>query len=269
MKKKNLIVIILTAVIFLSAVLLGVTTVYRVDDVTLRVDVYSDEASAEAEELQQKLSALYKDESLLFAGKNAAEELFEDYPYFRMTSFKKEFPNKIIVQATEDVEVYAVKSGDEYYILSLDGTILGVRQSATNRSDGNDNILISGLTVSGKKGENVTALGDDAWTALIKAGQAIDSTLGGIRNNFVEIAVAKPTSSSEEVLFKIKTRETVNLYIRNPYEKTETKAEKVVDYYVDLEDEQRLCGMVVAYDSGEDVSVTYFNSDTLQNYFNA
>lgn len=265
MKKKNLIVIILTAVIFLSAVVLGVTTVYRVDDVQLNVEVYSQEATAEAEDLQEKLSALYKDESILFARKSAAEELFEDYPYFRITDFKKEFPNKIIVEAKEDVEVYAVKSGEDYYILSLDGTILGVRDSAKNRSDGNDNVLIQGLTVSGKKGEKVSG---DAWNALLKVGQTISEKLDGVRSNFVEIAVANPTSSTEEIIFKIKTRETVNLYIRNPYESTEKKADALVEYYKNLEDEERLCGMVVAYDASGEVSVSYFNSDSLETYFN-
>lgn len=267
MVKKNWIIIVLAVVVFLSAALLGVTTVYRIDGVTLETDVYSTEAQQEAEDLQEKLSALYKGENILFANDDAAKEVFEDYPYFRMTEFKKEFPNKIVIEAKEDVETYAVRGSDGYYILALDGTILGVRDNYTNRSDGNPNVLISGtaLGVSGKKGEKIS--GDICWESLIKTGEKIATTMDGVRNNLVEISVAKPASNSAEYIFKFKTRETVNLYIRNPLSATEEKAKKLIEFYRDMEDEQRLCGMAVAFDTAEGVKVEYFSNDTLELYF--
>ncbi|MBQ9729390.1 MAG: hypothetical protein IJV80_01105 [Clostridia bacterium] len=267
MKNKKLIVIVLTVVIFLTAALLGFTTVYRIDGVNLQISLYSDEAKAEGAQLEEKLNGLYVGENLVFASPEAAEEVFADYPYFRMAEFKKEYPNKLVIVAKEDVEVYAFESGSQYYIVGLDGTILGVRDNPVNRSDGGNNVLVKGVTVSGQKGEKIS--GDDCLNALIEAGQAISACVDGVRSNFTEIRVEKPTSDPSQTIFRIKTRETVNLYIRNPYSKTQEKATAIVTAYLGLEDGQRLCGMLLA-DEGTDGTVLakHYNSDTLAQYFN-
>ena len=64
MRMKNLIAILLTAVIFVAVAVLGVSTVYRVSAVTLEVSVVSDDARTEASTLEKQLSALYKKESI-------------------------------------------------------------------------------------------------------------------------------------------------------------------------------------------------------------
>jgi peptidoglycan hydrolase CwlO-like protein len=57
---KKIVVVLVTIVIFLSACVLGVSTVYRVDNVTLKVQgvSISDEAMAEEERLQKALSPI-------------------------------------------------------------------------------------------------------------------------------------------------------------------------------------------------------------------
>ena len=54
MHKRNIIAIILTAVIFVAAVVLGVSTVYRVNAVTLDVSLVSEAAKAEEHFLRQR-----------------------------------------------------------------------------------------------------------------------------------------------------------------------------------------------------------------------
>ena len=60
MQKKTVLVIILTALIFLSAGVLGVSTVYRVNEVTVRAATLSSEAETEAEQLKEKLQQAYE-----------------------------------------------------------------------------------------------------------------------------------------------------------------------------------------------------------------
>ena len=55
MQKKKVITIILTVLVFLSAALIGVANVFRVDDVVLETNVVSTEATAEAEQLRKDL----------------------------------------------------------------------------------------------------------------------------------------------------------------------------------------------------------------------
>ena len=117
MHKRNVIAIILTALIFIAAALLGVSSVYRVSAVTLDVSVISEAAKGEADELQRKLAERYRDESIFFVEKQEAEEEFAAFPYFRMVSFKKTYPNRLVIQANEDAELFAVDRGNGYYIL--------------------------------------------------------------------------------------------------------------------------------------------------------
>lgn len=55
MHKRNVIAILLTAVVFIAAVVLGVYSVYRVDAVTLNVSVISAVAREEADALGRKI----------------------------------------------------------------------------------------------------------------------------------------------------------------------------------------------------------------------
>ena len=54
MRIRNVVAVVLTAIVFLSAAALGVSNVYRVDAVTLDVSVISDAAREEADALQKK-----------------------------------------------------------------------------------------------------------------------------------------------------------------------------------------------------------------------
>ena len=98
MKKKTVLTVILTALIVLSAAVLGVANVFRVDGVVVNAPMVSDAAKAEAEALQEELAMVYQGENTLFANEAKAEEVFAKYPYFRLTSFEKEFPNILVIE---------------------------------------------------------------------------------------------------------------------------------------------------------------------------
>ena len=85
MQKKKIVTVILTAILFLSAALIGVANVYRVDSVVLNAGTVSSAARAEAEALKKELEEAYAGESSIFAGETVAKEIFEKYPYFRMS----------------------------------------------------------------------------------------------------------------------------------------------------------------------------------------
>ena len=132
--RKKLWVILLTALVFLSGSVLGVSTVYRVDEVTVDALVVSKEAEAEAETLKDRLEEAYKKASIFFANDEKAQEVLADFPYFRLTDFEKSYPNRLIFKITEDAEVYALENaaGQEYYILGEDGMLLDIRNTYIN-----------------------------------------------------------------------------------------------------------------------------------------
>ena len=263
MRKKNVLIIVLTVLLFLSVAVLGVSSIYQVNAVAVRAPVVSEEAKVEAEELQKKLTAAYEKQSIFFADDTLAKQIVAEFPYFNMTGFEKQYPNRIVVEITEDAEVYACEAGNgKYYILSIDGTILGVRENYKNRSDNADNLLLSGLTATGEKGETLS--GDSCLSTLFPFLEKVSSLFGGIRRNILSVTVLRPASVEEETVFKLTTREGVNVYVRNPSVLTAQKAEIAFAQYMGLSAEQKLKGMLIVSDVSGEVIYDYHQTDSMK-----
>ncbi len=257
MKKKRVVTVILTVLIVLSAAVLGVANVFRVDSVIVNAPMVSDAAKAEAEALQKELNETYQGANTLFANAQTAEEVFAKYPYFRLTGFSKEFPNVLVIEATEDAEVYAVEAGAEgYYILSESGTVLGVRSTPTNRADGAENILVTGVGISGALGEK--AVGEDGLQEILALTKRMSELLGGVRSNLVSVETVRHGSVTQLTL---RMREGVTVYVIKPESFTLQKAELLTEKYLSLSDSQRLTGSIVVTDDKAQPLVSYYQSE--------
>ena len=261
MRKKSVIVILLTALILLSAAMLGVSSVYRVEFVCVNASLVSEVAKEEVEELQTRLQTAYEKEGSLSVDQTRAKEIIDDFPYFRLVSFEKSYPNRVVVSVAEDEEIYAtvIPEENEYYILNAEGTVLGIRENYQNRSDNAPNLLITGLTARGEKGEPLT--GDDCLETLFSVCGRISNRLDGIRKNVLSVEVVRPTSLREETMFKLSMKEGVSLYLCNPFAQEEEKVEIAMDKYLSLSFEQRLRGTIVVSEQSESVIAEYFDEE--------
>lgn len=247
MHRRNIIAVILTVVIFLSATVLGVSAVYRVDEVRLETQTVSAAAEAEAIELRKKILARYKDDSIFFADRTKTEKELAEFPHFRMISFQKSYPDRLVIRLVEDAEIFALKKSEsEYLILGLDGTLLSVRDAATNRSDGKDNIVVEGLEADGEKGRIVSS--DGLCAPLFAFAEEIDSPLGGIRTNVVKITVRRPIADESSASFLIELTEGVVANISEPSVKTAEKARAFAEKYLKLSDADRLSGQIRVFE---------------------
>ncbi len=268
MKRKKWLIILLTVLVFLSSTVLGVSSVYRIDEVLVEAKTISSFAEEEAEDLQERLLDAYKKQFTPFAKEEEAYAVVEDFPYFRITKIEKSYPNRIIVRVTEDDEVYAVADGNEegkYCILNKEGTVLGVREDYANRSDATgkaQNVLIKGVSVSGKKGETLT--GDDELSYLFNVCAKMDDLLNGIRRNIVSVEKIRQGSSEKTVTLKLTTYEGVCIYIQNPSEKAEEKATAAVEAYLTLADGERTRGMIAVTEVEGAVKALYSDKDVFE-----
>ena len=266
MRTKKVLVIIMTVLVFLSAVLLGVSSVYRIDEVFVYANTVSEDAKAEAEELRERLLSVYQKQSTLFADGAEAQAVVAEFPYFRLTAVEKGYPNRLIVRVSEDEEVFAVacdETAQSYYILGLNGVILGIRDNYNNRSDetGNaKNLLIQGVYATGEKGQMIA--GDERLACTLAFCQKVSNLLNGIRRNIVSVTVSG-ASSQQTVTLKLVTYEGVNIYIRNPSLATEQKAEIAVNAYLSMSDADRTKGMLTVFDGDEGIQTAYFDKDLL------
>lgn len=267
MRKKKWLVIILTAILFISASILGVSTVYRVREVTVLAPIVSEEAKTEAAELQEALNEAYYKDGIFSVNSEKAERIVADFPYFRITSFTKDYPNRLVVEVKEDAEVYAVQKGEEYYILNAQGTLLGIRDNYINRSDDGDNLLVFGanLTVEGEKGETLES--DPAIKTLVDfCGRLSDGFLSldaegaprGIRGNILSVEIMRPVVNEKETVFKLTTEEGVCIFVRTPSINTDEKAAVALDAYTGLSDLKKTTGVIVVWDGTGGVKADYY-----------
>ncbi len=252
MKQKRILTIVLTALLFVSAVILGISSTFRIDVVTVEFTLLSEDGKARSQTLQEELTSLYKRESILSLKADKAKEALVDYPYFRMTAFEKQSPDKVYIKIVEDGETYAVQSGEEYYIVSGEGIVVERRETPVNRLDGQENLLVHGLNVSGNKGGSLT--GDDCWQSMLTFCTAFDAELNGIRKNVLFAEVYKRTP---EVFFRLQMREGVVLYISSPQILTTEKAKKAFNAYMGLSDGERTQGSLTIFEVESEVLAEY------------
>ena len=269
MKKKNALVILLTVLVFLSGAVLGFSSVYRVDEVMVEASTISLQAELEAEELQKRLTEAYNKQFTPFANDEEAQAIVADFPYFRVTSVEKAYPNRLIVRVREDDEVYAISCGEEtgkYYILNREGTVLGIREDYVNRSDKTGkgkNVLVKGVNVQGEKGKKVT--GDATFSYLFDFCAKADETLQGIRRNIITIEKIREGSSADTEMLRLTTYEGVKIYVNMPSEDAQLKAQKAVEAYMSLSDAQRTRGMVAVAEVAGEIKAVYSDKDVFEN----
>lgn len=252
--RKKLTVLLLTFVLFLSAALLGCATVFRVDSVAVEASVVSDFAREDALRLQGVLTELYKDDSTVFADDEEVKTALKDFPYLRYSGFEKKYPGKIVVRVTEDVESYAVASSENgYYIINADGIVMEQRESALNRLDGEPLVVIEGFEVFGEKGKKLNA--GENFNALLVFCEQMSTHLDGIRDNVIKIEVAE--YGSQHTQYTIQMREGVTICVGDPVTLTKDKADKAMEIYLSLSDEERMCGSIVVSDKGGNVVAIY------------
>lgn len=242
MKAKKIVTILLTVIVFLSAAFLGVSAVYRVEEVTLITHNVSAPAETEAARLKEQLEKAYLKRSTILADDTAAKAAVASFSYFRLTGFEKDYPGRLVITATEDIETYAVSRGEKYAVYSAEGTLLSVRESTINRADGKDNLLVFGAeTESGAENEE-NFIRSAVFTVL----QTLDLSLSGIRGNVWKAELSKPTSRPQDDFLTVFFREGVQAVIYAPDSFPQEKAEALYKTYTyELTQSQRISGKII------------------------
>ena len=259
--RKKLWTILLTIFVFLSGSMLGISAVYRVDTVTVNVNYVTEVAKLEGETLQARLEEEYQGVCTLFAKQKAAEVILEEYPFFRITGFEKAYPKRLVIEVTENVEVYAIEktAGEEYYVLNAEGVVLDIRDTYLNRLNGEENVVLKGLNVTAEKGAVPTE--DDAFLTVLAVCQTLSEKLNGIRCNVVSVDLIR---RSPEMVLVITMREGVKVYISNPEQFMQEKAQVALDKYFALSDAEKTGGRILLVEDAGQIYSDYSSVDEFQ-----
>ncbi len=256
MQKKGFIAVLLSIILFLAIGVLGVANVFRIDGVSLISNTISSTAQVEAAQLQEELNNKYIRQNALFVDQSEADAILQKFPYFRITSFRKEFPNRLVVEVKEDEEMFAIETSSGYKILSADGILLGNNKSTSENRTGSPNILVKGLALEGELGKVVSGNGQiDGFVCIVRAMAAADGMGGSLRSNVLEIEVAQSPMPQQMTL---KMKEGVTAYVYDFDEDSVQKAILVVQTYLGLQDSQKVTGKILVGKTVDGLSAEYF-----------
>ena len=148
MKAKRVFVISLAAV-FLLAVLFSCVFIFSVKSVKAR---YSVSDNADLTKIENTLNK-YVGNNLLFVNLADIEKELEQYPYYKITNLKKDYPNVITLDVEERREIYCVEHEDKVYILDQDGFVLNSHDKTSFEGVGEDRIelCLNGVEITNIK----------------------------------------------------------------------------------------------------------------------
>ena len=148
MKAKRVFVISLAAV-FLLAVLFSCVFIFSVKSVKAR---YSVSDNADLTKIENTLNK-YVGNNLLFVNLADIEKELEQYPYYKISNLKKDYPNVITLDVEERREIYCVEHEDKVYILDQDGFVLNSHDKTSFEGIGEDRIelCLNGVEITNIK----------------------------------------------------------------------------------------------------------------------
>jgi cell division septal protein FtsQ len=148
MKAKRVFVISLAAV-FLLAVLFSCVFIFSVKSVKAR---YSVSDNADLTKIESTLNK-YVGNNLLFVNLADIEKELEQYPYYKITNLKKNYPNVISLDVEERREIYCIEHKDKVYVLDQDGFVLNSHDKTSFEGVGEDRIelCLNGVEITNIK----------------------------------------------------------------------------------------------------------------------
>lgn len=137
-KKKNyLLRALIVIAILVGAFLLVSSSLFDVGSITVENnDYYTDEEVITIANAKKGVNIFWG-----IDGSDIKKRLL-DNPYFEEVNIKRKFPNTLIIDVTERLQIAAIKYGDEYIVIDESGTVL-------RKTDVNPKLtLLRGLTIS-------------------------------------------------------------------------------------------------------------------------
>lgn len=256
MKKKALFMTAVALILLGAVVAAALNAVFTVTDILVNYEPVSREGIEDSYSVQQMLDEKFIGKSTTFLDLEDVKASLADYPSFVVKDVKKEFPRTILVTLAERREAFAYRLADgRYAVLDEEGRYLYEKDENQNRRTG-ENILLENFDFTFSEDEKLPTDGY-LKAAIDFAGVFIDR-LEDARANVVSLLLRKTDNEiAGAYLLRVKMREGLIVDVFAPENFAREKAEKVLEKYLSLTDEQRLYGffdVVDRLDGGFSVS---------------
>ena len=228
--------IILIAITFLIAVVASLTMLFSVKKVYAKFSVYGD---SQAEEIQKELDA-FNGKNLVFLKLSDVMEVCGKFPYYEITSVKKEYPNVIKLTVEKRAEVFKIENADKAYVLDKDGIIL----NDNGETEYPRNVLsvdIGDLSVvSGAVGTKIKTSDDELFYSVLMSSQALK-----LNDSVKSVEISDNGHGWRDAIFKTYTGVVINIW--DVDDDGEAKIRKAFSYYETISDYKKTSGIIKTY----------------------
>ncbi len=238
----------LIALLLLAATIAaGLNAVFTVTYVRTDYATFSEEGNRDAAALSEELDK-FIGKSTTFLNLDKVRETVKKYPHFAIEHIGKKYPSTVEITLSERREEYAFEKDGKYVFLDAEGKFLTEGNPDTSNRAGGQNILLDGFGFSlGETGE----VEGRYFSELLTVMESFKKTLSGIRANILSVRLDLGTTDGKNVTFRIHMKEGVLLVIDSPSRFPAEKAAMAISDYIALKDEERLIGLVTAYETEE------------------
>ncbi len=236
----------LLALLLLAATIAaGLNAVFTVTYIRTDFATFSAEGNRDAAQLSEELDK-FVGKSTTFLDLDKVRETVEKYPHFVIEHIGKKFPSTVELSLSERREEYAFEKDGKYAFLDAEGKFLTEgNPDLTNRAGG-QNILLTGFSLSILPGGEVEGR---YFPELLTVMETFKRSLPGIRANVLSVELDLGTTDLKNVIFRIRMKEGVMIVIHAPSRFPAEKAAMAISDYLALKDEERLFGLITAYET--------------------
>ena len=232
--------VIMIAVAFGVAVVASCILLFSVKKVSADFSVYGD---SEAVAIQRELDA-FKGKSILFLNTSDVYAVCDNYPYYEITSVKKEYPNVLSVSVRKRVEKFRLITENGTFVLDGNGVVLN-NTGDTEVSVGIIDLNVGSLEITGSTAGKKIVTSDDAlFYSVIETAQALNL-------NDVVKSVCVDEFSIGETQFKrgalFDTYTGVRIVVMKVDENGSAKIEKAFEKYESVTDYEKTAHHILAY----------------------
>ena len=248
--------------IFCAALAIGGSTVFTVAEVEASYSLISNEQKAKINDVDTLLDS-FEGENIMLLKNSEITELLKSYTYLKITEIKKVYPNSIIVKISERKELFAVLSGQKYFMLDREGFVLSEKNLNQNNIDNQANII---LQAEGQYNVGTMAVPDNSemFNCLLNIAVLTDTFFyninsnDNIRNNIAKISIVNGIN------INLLTAEGLNISINDALINPIEKIAVVLTKYLIMTPEQKAAfnAKLIVYCNTNNEIVTVYSTNS-------
>lgn len=253
MKHKRL-VIITTCLVFVMVCVLCLKELFSVKDITVVYSVTSNEVTEEVLSLLEK----YKGESIFSIDDEKITEEITANRYLKVLSVEKKYPNELIINLQERTEKYYYEKAGEYFFFDEEYFIVRKSTDSPHEKEYLTEFIFENMDNS----QNYYPMEIECELksvfnfpdCFINDVAVITHNIEKVSSNVLKISFIQTPEEGNYFIY-LQMKEGVLIQINKAGVRLEEKIKSGVDFYIDLEEDRKIAGLIKVMERDNDKNI--------------